>query len=134
MKSLVVFVLGMVFVVTAQAGSPSGEKPVQHLKVADLTSMEEAKSVFLDKTIEIATKQTLDSAELQQIHVITYTLEKSVAYFAEQLSGAPQVLAQEIAVVVENIHIHSENNRKADTQEQLRQYFEQAQNFIVQYW
>ena len=96
--------------------------------------MAEAKKIFLEKTFEISSKQKLDEAELQQIHIVTYTLEKSVEYFAENLTDEKQELVKEIAVVVENIHLNSENNRKKDTQQQLIKYFELANKFIYKYW
>ena len=71
---------------------------------------------------------------MQQIHIVTYTLEKSVEYFAENLTDEKQELVKEIAVVVENIHLNSENNRKKDTQQQLIKYFELANKFIYKYW
>jgi hypothetical protein len=101
----------MIFSLSVLAGDESNEKPTQHLQVADVQSMEEAKAIFLDKTAEIRAKKPLNLENASQIHIITYTLEKSVAYFAENLTGDRQELAKEIAVVVEDIHIASEGNR-----------------------
>ena len=128
--------LGFSLVLTgceSTALAPAGETkkaPVQHLKVAEVTSMEDAEKIFVEKTAEIRSKAKLDVPELQEIHVATYTLEKSVAYFAENLTGARQELAKEIAVVVEDIHINSENNRKETTQQHLARYFELADKLI----
>lgn len=134
MKSLLVLFFSFMLISSAQASGMSEEKPVQHLEVPNVTSIEEAKKIFLDKTFEIGRKQKLDETELQQIHIITYTLEKSVEYFEEHLSGEKKDLLKEIAVVVENIHLNSENNRKTDTQQQLTKYFELANKFIYKYW
>ncbi|RZM84817.1 hypothetical protein C3B51_02495 [Pseudoalteromonas rubra] len=106
------------------------EKSIQHLKIADVTSVEDARKIFIEKTSEIRSKRDLDAAELQEIHVITYTLEKSVEYFALNLIGDKKKLAEDIAVVVENIHINSERNRKEETRKYLNQYFVMADTFI----
>ncbi len=74
-------------------------------------------------TEQLRAKTNLDALELHEIHMITYSLEKAVAFFAENLSGARQVTAQEMAVVVEEVHLSSENNRKEDTKAALDQYF-----------
>lgn len=134
MKNLVVLLLTFAFITSTQASGVTKEEPVQHLKVPGVSSMAEAKKIFLEKTFEISSKQKLDEAELQQIHIVTYTLEKSVEYFAENLTDEKQELVKEIAVVVENIHLNSENNRKKDTQQQLIKYFELANKFIYKYW
>ena len=73
--------------------------------------MEEAKGIFIDNTARIRSLQPLDLESASQLHIITYTLEKSVAYFAENLNGDKQELAKKIAVVVEDIHIASEKSR-----------------------
>ena len=67
--------------------------------------------------------------ELHEIHVITYSLEKAVAFFAENLSGARQETAQEMAVVVEEVHLSSENNRREETKAALDQYFALFESF-----
>jgi len=134
MKKLIALLLVMAFIAPAHASGVSKEEPVQHLKVPSVNSMEEAKKIFLEKTFEINSKQKLDEAELQQIHIVTYTLEKSVAYFAENLTNEKQALVNEIAIVVENIHLNSENNRKEETQQQLTKYFKLASKFIYKYW
>tara|TARA_X000000950_G_scaffold6047_1_gene6489 strand:+ start:4718 stop:4915 length:198 start_codon:yes stop_codon:yes gene_type:complete len=55
--------------------------------------------------------------------MITYSLKKAVAIFAENLSGARQAIDQEMSFVVEEVHLSSENNRKEDTKVALDQYF-----------
>jgi hypothetical protein len=116
-------------VITSCASSE--EKPIQHLRIADIISMEEAKKTFIDKTSEMRNKKTLNAEELHQIHMLTYPLEKSVAYFVENLTdNKRQKLAQEIAVIVEDIHLDSENNRKEKTQQHLTEYFILAKDFI----
>ena len=107
------------------------KKPTQHIKVADLHSMDEAEKIFLLKTSEIKAKTKLDVNELQEIHFITYTLEKSVAYFAENLTGERQAMAKELAEIVEEIHINSEDNLKEETKQLLEKYFAKAESFIV---
>ena len=72
-------------------------------------------------TEQLLAKTNLDALELHEIHMITYSLEKAVAFFAETLSGARQVTAQDMAVVVEEVHLSSENNRKDATKVALDQ-------------
>jgi len=130
MKKLLLIMCVLAFPLSALASETSNKEPVQHLKIADVTSMEEAKSIFNEKTAEIKSKKKLDQTELQQIHVITYSLEKSVAYFAENLKDASaKQLAQDIAVVVEDIHITSENNQQKSAMEHLNKYFGLADQF-----
>ncbi|WP_125778763.1 DUF6746 family protein [Pseudoalteromonas rubra] len=126
MKTLIVLLMSAVLAFSAHAD----EKSIQHLKIADVTSVEDARKIFIEKTSEIRSKRDLDAAELQEIHVITYTLEKSVEFFALNLIGDKKKLAEDIAVVVENIHINSERNRKEETRKYLNQYFVMADTFI----
>lgn len=130
MKKLALLVFTMLFSLSLLAVEESKEKPTQHLQVADVQSMEEAKEIFIDKTAEIRAKKPLNLENASQIHIITYTLEKSIAYFAENLKGEKQELATKIAVVVEDIHIASESNRLEELKEHLNKYFELADEFI----
>ena len=130
MKQLLLFVFTLLFSLSALAADVSKEKPTQHLQVADVNSMEEAKVIFLDKTVEIRNKKPLNLEAASQIHIITYTLEKSVAYFAENLEGEKQDQAKQIAVVVEDIHLASESNRLDDLQKHLDKYFDLADKFL----
>jgi hypothetical protein len=130
MKQLLLFVFTVLFSLSALAADVSKEKPTQHLQVADVNSMEEAKVIFLDKTVEIRNKKPLNLEAASQIHIITYTLEKSVAYFAENLEGEKQDQAKQIAVVVEDIHLASESNRLDDLQKYLDKYFDLADKFL----
>ena len=130
MKQLAVLVFTMLFPLSVLAVDESIEKPTQHLKIADIDSMEEAKEIFIDKTAEIRKKKTLNLEEASQIHIITYTLEKSVAYFVENLKGEKQKLAKEIAVVVEDIHIASESNRLEKLKKHVNEYFDLVDKFI----
>ena len=130
MNKLVILFFSLIFALHVMASGESKEEPIQHLKIADVTSMKDAKKIFIEKTSEIKSKKTLDQLELQQIHIITYSLEKSVAYFVENLEGERQELAKEIAVVVEVIHISSENSRQEKTETHLNKYFNLAEKFI----
>ena len=95
--------------------------------------MEAAKEIFLRKTLEIRDKKSIGLKEASEIHIITYTLEKSVAYFAKNLTGEKQSLAKKMAVVVEDIHINSESNRLAKLQKNIKDYFDLADEFIFCY-
>ena len=91
------------------------EKPIQHLKLDNILSLEEATTVFANEVAFIIGKKELTAGALHEIHMSTYSLEKAVAYFAENTEGESQNLAEQIAVVVEEIHLASENNRTEDT-------------------
>ena len=105
------------------------EKPIQHLKLEDIATESSAVEVMQSTTEQLRAKTNLDALELHEIHMITYSLEKAVAFFAENLSGPRQETAQKIAVIVEEIHLSSENNRKEDTKAALDQYFNLFKSF-----
>ena len=104
----------------------SGEKPIQHLQLEEITSLEEAKKVFLADTKKLKSMTKLDSSELNEIHFITYSLERAVAYFSESLLGKAQSISKEMAVVVEDLHLDSENSRAEKTKLHLDAYFKLA--------
>ncbi|WHI45980.1 DUF6746 family protein [Microbulbifer sp. VAAF005] len=131
MRTLIALLFAVTFATTAQASPAAGEKPIQHFKVAKVTSLKDARKIFVETTEEIKGKKKLNPAELHEIHVITYRLEKSVEYFAENLKGERKQLAKDIAVVVENIHINSENNRPEKTRKDLNHYFKLADKFAA---
>ena len=107
----------------------ASEKSVKHLDLPDVTSLEEAKQVFSETTLELQEKNKLDETELHEIHMITYSLEKAVAYFAENMQGDQQAAAKNMAEVVELVHIGSENNRASETEGHLKEYFKLAKEF-----
>ena len=110
----------------------AGEQPVQHLIVDDITSYQEAKQVFADTTADIKTKTKFDAADLHDIHMITYSLEKAIAYFVENMEGEQQAAAEKMAAVVELVHLSSENNRNIEIQVYLEDYFKRAEAFSVE--
>ncbi|MGV6827102.1 MAG: DUF6746 family protein [bacterium] len=130
MRQILLITFALLFSLPALAADESNKKPIQHLAVADITSMTEAKAVFLDKTAELGAFKTVGLLEASQIHIITYTLEKSVAYFADNLTGEKQQQAKEIAVVVEDIHISSESNNLESLKNNLKIYSELVDKFI----
>jgi hypothetical protein len=130
MKNLVLLVLIMFFALPVLATDESKQKPTQHLKLSDVKSMKEAKEIFLDKTIEIRGKKNISITEAAEIHIITYTLEKSVAYFAENLTGEKQKQAKEIAEVVEKIHLTSESNQLEKLKMHLKEYSKLVDEFL----
>jgi len=107
----------------------AGEQPVQHLIVDDITSYQEAKQVFADTTADIKTKTKFDAADLHDIHMITYSLEKAIAYFVETMEGEQKAAAENMAAVVELVHLSSENDRKIEIQVYLEDYFKRAEAF-----
>ena len=103
------------------------EKPIQHLKLEDIYSLEEATSVFAKEVDFIIGKEELTAGTLHEIHMSTYSLEKAVAYFVENSETEEQDLAKQIAVIVEEIHLASENNRSEDTRSYIDQLEKLAQ-------
>ena len=92
------------------------EKPIQHLKLENITSYEEATQVFAKESAFIMDQKELTDGVLHEIHMSTYSLEKAVAYFIENTVDEQQRHAKQIAFVVEEIHLASENNRFGNTQ------------------
>ena len=114
---------------TVDVNSDQAEKPIQHLKLENIATESSAVEVMQSTTEQLLAKNNLDALELHEIHMITYSLEKAVAFFAENLSGARQVTAQEMTIVVEEVHPSSENNRKDETKAALDQYFALFESF-----
>lgn len=110
------------------------EKPTQHLKLPDITSKEKAVEVMKTTTEQLKNKTKLDAQELSEIHVITYSLEKAVAYFVEKSEGDRQAIAKEMAEVVEEVHLNSENNKPEKTKVALQKYFQLEQSFNNKNW
>jgi len=127
MALLIVLVAGLHTV------SAASDKSVQHIELADIDSFDEAKQVFSETTSQLQKKAKLDAVELQNIHIITYSLEKAVAYFVENMQGEQQIAATKMAELVELIHIGSENNRPADVKVDLEAYFKLAETFSAQF-
>ena len=119
-----------IFCVLFAAQSFGGdEKPVQHIKLDDVTTADQAKEIFLSDTAKLKAKIDLNAKALHEIHYITYSLEKSIAYYANNTRGEMKALAEKMAVTVEEVHLNSENNRTEKTQEHLTTYFDQAKQF-----
>ena len=133
MKKLIFAFLVMFFSLSVLASGESKEKPTQHLKIVDVTSMIEAKEIFVVKTAEIIGKKSIGIKESAEIHIITYSLEKSVAYFVENLKGSKQKLAKEMAVVVEDIHINSERNQLEKLKKHLKEYVNLVDKFLFDF-
>lgn len=132
MKTLKTLLFLAIFSVLACNQALASEKPIQHLVLDDITSFKEAKSVFFNTTAQIEGKTSFNATELNDIHIITYSLEKAIAYFVENMKGAQQALADKMAVTVENIHLSSENNRASDTKTHINEYLKMADEFASQ--
>jgi len=124
------FVLRAIFAITLtsffSAPAFATKGAVQHINLPDITSYEESKAVFNQTTAELQEKNKLDETELHEIHMITYSLEKAIAYFSVNLKDDQQVSAKEIATLVELVHVSAENYRAAETEVYLQKYFELA--------
>ena len=132
MKKLAVFLFittTSILSLQALAEAVAADKPIQHLEVADMTSFEEAKSVYLETTAILLSKKELNAQELNEIHITTYSLEKAIAYFVENMSGDQQDQAEEMAEVVELIHLSSENDRADEARVYLEDYSKRASAF-----
>ena len=105
------------------------EKPVEHLKLKDITSADVAKKVFAEETAALKTKTKLDAKELHEIHMITYKLEKGLQYFAKNLKGDQKKAAEKLAEVLEEVHLNSEKNKSNETKAHLDEYFTLAETF-----
>ena len=105
------------------------EKPIQHLKLEAITSGDKAAAVFAKEVAFITGREALTPAVMHEIHMSTYSLEIAVAYYAENSESDKKALAEQIAVVVEAIHLASENNRAEDTKKYIDQLAELANKF-----
>ena len=119
----------MLIAVSLLAYVDASEKPIQHLDLPDVSSIEEANRVFAETTTQLKQKTQLDSAELQEVHIITYSLERAITYFAQNLVGEKQLDAEKMAELVEQVHLESENNRATTTADYLKEYFSLAERF-----
>lgn len=127
MKALVIFLyIAASSILSLQALSLAfaSEKPTQHLQLPDVTTSEEAKKVFIETTSELQDKRELNQEELNEIHITTYSLEKAVAYFVENMKGDQQTEAKKLAELVERIHLTSET----DQADKLRTYLQDYSN------
>lgn len=124
-KSLLIFL----FPILLTTYSLASEKPIQHLQLESIDNANVAKSVFIKDTQTLRQKSVLTPKVLSEIHFLTYSLEKSIAYYVYNSEGDMQKLAKEMAIVVEDIHLNSENNRAEKTRKSLKKYFSLAKRF-----
>lgn len=120
--------LGLLMLLSPFAFAADG--PIQHKQVADITDKAEAKKVFQESTEALKKQEKLTPEAMHEIHMITYSLEKSVAYFAENTKGKSQMLANKMVDVVENIHLNSETNEVEKTQAALDTYYPLAEKLM----
>ena len=125
-KSVLLAIFAIILTSFFSAPAFAIKDAVQHMHLPDLTSYEEAKKVFNQMTEELREKNKLDETELHEIHVITYSLEKAVAYFSENTKVDQQAFAKEMAKLVELVHVSAENYRAAETEMYVQEYFELA--------
>ena len=125
-KSVLLAVFAIILTSFSSAPAFAIQDAVQHMHLPDLTSYEEAKKVFNQMTEELREKNKLDETELHEIHMITYSLEKAIAYFSVNMKDDQQVSAKEVAKLVELVHVSAENYRAAETEMYLQEYFEVA--------
>ena len=110
--------------------SPSlalGDDAVRHLDLEEVTSLEVAEDIFVTDTDRLKAITELNPTTLHDIHFITYSLETAVAFFVNNSNGDELAFYEEMAEVVEEIHIASENGRKEEAREHLNRYFEMVE-------
>lgn len=61
--------------------------------------------------------------------MITYSLEKAIAYLSENMKDDERASTKEMAKVVELVHVSAENNRATETEVYLRECFELANTY-----
>ena len=128
-SSLVKSCLLVICVVLCANVQASAEKPVQHIKLDAVKDAATAKIVFNKETEVLRSKKNLDAKTMQEIHIITYSLEKSVAYYVESGDKETQIQAKVLADVVEELHLSSENLRKDESKNNLKKYLQLADKF-----
>jgi hypothetical protein len=129
MKTLIIFLFitaSSILFLQIESIAFASDKPTQHLRLPDVTSLEEAKKVFLETTSVLQSKRELGAKELIEIHLTTYSLEKAIAYFVENMKSDQQIKAKEMAEVVELIHLASETDRAEETRVYLEEYSKRA--------
>ena len=127
--TLVAALISLLTAVMVPLDDSATETPVRHLEVPDVTSLEEARTIFFDTTAQLQSKTRMDARELNDIHMITYSLEKALAYFVENSDDKMKATADKMAIVIEEVYLGSENNRVEETRTSLVQYFQLAQEF-----
>ena len=125
----IAYLLTVLVLFSFSAQSSADDKPIKHVEVEDISVASEAKNVFNETTLRLKSMQSLNAQELHDIHMITYSLEKAVAYYVINSNGERKTSAEEIAEVVEKIHLASENGRSAQVRAHLDVYFELADEF-----
>ena len=129
-SSTISFFIAIFIAIFQLSGSLSAsEKPIKHLNLPDIETVDQASKVFKETTAELLSNKKLDASELNDIHITTYSLEKAVAYFVENSNGDQQHNARELAEVVERIHLASENDRPEEVREYLDDYSQRAAAF-----
>ncbi|NVK12082.1 MAG: hypothetical protein HWD83_08775 [Gammaproteobacteria bacterium] len=129
MQKLINSVLGLFWAIVLMF-SPSlalGDDAVRHLELEEVTSFEVAEDIFSADTERLKAISELNPATLHDIHFITYSLETAVAFFVNNSHSEESAYYQELAEVVEEIHIASENGRAEETRDHLDRYFAMAE-------
>jgi hypothetical protein len=128
-KSVLLATFAIILTTYSSAPAFATKEAIKHIDLPDITSYEEAKEVLSQTTAELLKKNKLDETELHEIHMITYSLEKAVAYLSENIKDDQQASAKEMARLVELVHVSAENNRATETEVYLREYFELANTY-----
>lgn len=95
------------------------EERIEHYAAQEITSGESAIKAIEEKKAgisEILAKETLESADLENIHEASYTLEAAIDFLTEAKSGVEEQidLANES---IQAIHASSETHKEAEVRE-----------------
>ena len=129
MKSVLLAIFAIILTAFFSAPIFATKQAVKHMDLPDITSYEEARKMFNQTTAQLRKKNKLDETELHEVHMITYSLEKAVAYFSQNMKDEQQASAEKMAQLVELVHLSAENNRATETEVYLQEYFELANSY-----
>lgn len=98
---------------------------VQHYEAKSAATLEEAVAHFAEYNAELASvleRKTLEAADLEAVHEITYTLENALERMRQDMA--------ELADTLEALHLASEDHDEAATREQGAAYLASARTLV----
>jgi hypothetical protein len=101
------------------AALPALSEEVDHYAAEKSETLAEALQTLEDYNAKVATVMDRDSlsvADMEEVHEYTYTMEEAVARIATEM--------EEIAVVLEEVHLGSEGDDPAALRETTERYLE----------
>ena len=98
---------------------------VKHYEAKSAATLEEAVAHFVEYNAELAMvleRKTLEAADLEAVHEITYTLENALERMRQDMA--------ELADTLEALHLASEDHDEAATREQGAAYLASARTLV----